>query len=137
MRCLPAYSGLCDQVQNTNYRIHPALVISISVFPISFSVNAAYQRREQALQLLARLKACMLNIYLLHRCWANQPGLPADFLDCSRLAVVCCYQEMRAYLMADSEVAKVRNLWKVYDYVAEVRCALTCVACVCSCGLHV
>lgn len=42
------------------------------VFPIVFSINAAYRRREDALKSFASLKAHMIALYYVHRDWT--PG---------------------------------------------------------------
>ena len=42
------------------------------VFPIVFSINAAYRRREDALKAFASLKANMIALYFVHRDWT--PG---------------------------------------------------------------
>lgn len=46
----------------------PTSLVGIAiVFPIVFSIGAAYKRREQALGYLASLKAQLMNIYYTHR----------------------------------------------------------------------
>jgi hypothetical protein len=42
------------------------------VFPIVFSINAAYRRREEALIYLASLKSAAIAIYYAHRDWATE-----------------------------------------------------------------
>ena len=50
----------------------PSGLIGVAiVFPIVFSINAAYRRRESALGLLADLKAHTLALYYIHRDWAR------------------------------------------------------------------
>ena len=80
--------------------IQPTLLLNTLLFPLSFAVNAAYQRRESALQFFGAFKACTLNLYLLHRCWQFEPDLPLDFLDCSRSCIRAAFNAVRAYLMA-------------------------------------
>ena len=110
------------RLQNPKYLLHPGIVITVSVFPIAFAVNAAYQRREAALQLLARLRSCMMNVYLQHRCWADVPGLPEDFVHCSKTVIGCCFEDMRKYLVACNEHDKMQRLLKVYDHITDVCC---------------
>jgi predicted membrane chloride channel (bestrophin family) len=51
----------------------PTGLIGIAiVFPIVFSINAAYRRREDALKAFASLKANMVALYYVHRDWT--PG---------------------------------------------------------------
>lgn len=53
----------------------PTTIISIAViFPIVFSINAAYARREEALRYLAVLRANAAGIYYAHRDWDGGDG---------------------------------------------------------------
>ena len=48
----------------------PTSLIAVSiVFPIVFSINAAYTRREEALRYLGLVRASIASIYLAHRDW--------------------------------------------------------------------
>jgi len=48
----------------------PSSLIAVAiVFPIVFSIGAAYQRREEALQSLAKLRASIASLYFAHRDW--------------------------------------------------------------------
>jgi hypothetical protein len=59
----------------------PPLFTTIVVFPLSFALNAAYQRREQALSFLAGIKASAAALYLFSECWTTtQLELPACFV---------------------------------------------------------
>jgi hypothetical protein len=55
-----------------NYTIDlPSGIIGIAVvFPIVFSINAAYRRREEALRYFASIKAHAAALYYAHRDWA-------------------------------------------------------------------
>ncbi|RLB64252.1 MAG: hypothetical protein DRI90_05000 [Deltaproteobacteria bacterium] len=44
------------------------------VFPIVFSINTAYKRREAALRYFASLKAHAMSLYFAHRDWAPEDG---------------------------------------------------------------
>ena len=49
----------------------PSGLIGIAVvFPVVFSINAAYRRREEALGYFADLKAHCMALYYAHRDWA-------------------------------------------------------------------
>ncbi len=53
----------------------PTTLIGIAiVFPIVFSINAAYRRREEALRHFASLKAHCLALYYAHRDWLPEPN---------------------------------------------------------------
>eukprot|EP00292_Cryptomonas_paramecium_P013545 CAMPEP_0113670346 /NCGR_PEP_ID=MMETSP0038_2-20120614/5086_1 /TAXON_ID=2898 /ORGANISM="Cryptomonas paramecium" /LENGTH=217 /DNA_ID=CAMNT_0000586353 /DNA_START=182 /DNA_END=832 /DNA_ORIENTATION=- /assembly_acc=CAM_ASM_000170 len=50
-----------------------------TIFPLVFSVQASYQRRERALAALASLKGIIFTIYLMFKTWDKQgTGKPAD-----------------------------------------------------------
>ena len=50
----------------------PSSLIAVAiVFPIVFSIGAAYQRREQALQSLSTLRAGIAALYFAHRDWGS------------------------------------------------------------------
>jgi hypothetical protein len=101
-------------------RFITTIFVNILIFPLSFAVNAAYVRREGALALFANFKANCLSLYLTHRCWHLEEEVPADFIDCSRKAVMNLFSEVRGYLTAQTEMEKVVHLRKVYDTLSEV-----------------
>ena len=100
--------------------VQPTLLLNVLLFPLSFAVNAAYQRREAALQHFGTFKSCTLNVYLLHRCWQFEDQLPDDFLECSRGLIRTVYGSARKYLMSRSEWEKKKQLKTFYDAVAEL-----------------
>ncbi|MFQ5641796.1 MAG: hypothetical protein ACE5IR_27795 [bacterium] len=55
----------------------PTTLIGIAiVFPIVFSINAAYRRREEALKYFASVKAHCVALYYAHRDWVSQESEP-------------------------------------------------------------
>jgi predicted membrane chloride channel (bestrophin family) len=61
-----------------NYIINlPSGIIGIAVvFPIVFSINAAYRRREEALRYFAAIKAHATALYFAHRDWPPADSTP-------------------------------------------------------------
>ncbi len=61
-----------------NYIINlPSGLIGIAVvFPIVFSVNAAYRRREEALRYFASIKAHLVALHFTHRDWVPADSTP-------------------------------------------------------------
>src|SRR5262245_61276965 len=57
------------------YGVHadlPSGLVAVAiVFPIVFSISAAYQRREEALKSLGVLRAGIASIYFAHRDWVR------------------------------------------------------------------
>ena len=60
------------------YNLHadiPTGLIGLAVvFPIVFSINSAYKRREEALRYFGEFKAHALALYFAHRDWAPKDG---------------------------------------------------------------
>src|SRR5262245_28420762 len=50
----------------------PEGLIAIAIiFPLGFAINAAFSRREKALELYASLKASAVMLYVSHRDWLD------------------------------------------------------------------
>jgi hypothetical protein len=85
----------------------PVLFTLIVVFPLAFSLNAAYQRREQALQFLASVKASAVAIHLFGETWTkSQLELPPCFLSDSAAIIRTHSLSLGHYLTAVSEEDK-------------------------------
>ena len=97
-----------------------SIYVNVLIFPLAFSVNAAYGRREGALALFASFKGCCLSLYLSHRCWQFEDGIPGDFVQCSQVAISALFSSVQGYLTAKTEAEKVDQLQVVYDTVSEL-----------------
>ncbi len=62
---------LCHRL-NWQAEIPTGLIGLAVVFPIVFSINAAYRRREEALRYFGDLKAHAVAVYLAHRDWVPE-----------------------------------------------------------------
>ncbi|MEE2765018.1 MAG: bestrophin family ion channel [Candidatus Neomarinimicrobiota bacterium] len=62
---------ICKEL-NFFFDVPPELIGIAIVFPIVFSINAAYSRREKALSHYANLKAFAFSIRLAHKHWAPE-----------------------------------------------------------------
>ena len=100
--------------------VPPSLWVNALLFPLAFSVNAAYQRREGALSQSAEFKACCLTLYLSHRCWQFERTVPHDFLRCSSTCFTTLFEKVKGYLIAKTEGEKVAQLRAVYDLLNEL-----------------
>eukprot|EP01063_Lacrimia_lanifica_P025754 TRINITY_DN3370_c0_g1_i3.p1 TRINITY_DN3370_c0_g1~~TRINITY_DN3370_c0_g1_i3.p1 ORF type:complete len:427 (+),score=96.89 TRINITY_DN3370_c0_g1_i3:45-1325(+) len=56
--------------------IHVAVFITVVVFPLAFSINTVFQRRDRALDDLALLKSAGLAWFLLHQEWHDKLADP-------------------------------------------------------------
>ncbi len=83
------------------------------IFPIVFSINSAYRRREDALRCLSDVKAHTLALYLASKNWAMQPYYQPDKVYLRNL-LVSFYADMSEYLTQDSEKME-KNDSLVYD----------------------
>ena len=99
----------CKHVGITT-QIPPSMYVSVLIFPLAFSVNAAYQRREGALSHSAAFKAYCLSLYLHHRRWQFEEHVPHDFLACSCEKFTQLFASVRAYVTATSEYHKAYQL---------------------------
>lgn len=59
-------------VANISFDTSMSIISVGSVFPLIFSVNASFNRRDQALESMASLKAAILTLYLMFRTWEKQ-----------------------------------------------------------------
>ena len=65
---------------------NPGLYMSTIIFPISFAVHQAYNRRETALQQLAVLKACTFSYHACLAVWhSSMPGIHDTYLQVTPL----------------------------------------------------
>ena len=94
--------------------------VNVLLFPLAFSVNAAYRRREGALALSAEFKATCLSLYLSHRCWQFEESVPHDFLPSSCACFTALFDSVRGYLTAQTEHRKKHELRLLYDIFSEL-----------------
>eukprot|EP00667_Euglena_gracilis_P022163 EG_transcript_24550 len=99
----------------------PTLYSIIVVFPLSFSLNAAYQRREQALQTLASIKASGLAVHLFGEVWTrSQLELPDTFLVDSAYILKSHFRCLGHYLTATSEPDKEVIIGNIFAQFADM-----------------
>ena len=94
-----------------------AVVLTAVVFPIVFSISAAYQRREKALAEYANLKAHGQVIYLATRDWleGEHPALQDDM----RTLLADLFEAAKELLMAPKIEMRQREK-KVYDAFSQL-----------------
>ena len=77
----------------------PTGLIGIAiVFPIVFSINAAYRRREEALNYLASIKSSSISLFYLHR--DLMPGDNREHAERIRLLTLDLFKSLNSYFMA-------------------------------------
>jgi predicted membrane chloride channel (bestrophin family) len=71
------------------------------VFPIVFSINAAYRRREEALGFFGDLKAHAMSIYYAHRDWIPEGVDSREFAARSREQMLDVIRAIRDHFLED------------------------------------
>eukprot|EP01006_Ploeotia_vitrea_P002009 TRINITY_DN1061_c0_g1_i1.p1 TRINITY_DN1061_c0_g1~~TRINITY_DN1061_c0_g1_i1.p1 ORF type:complete len:872 (+),score=73.90 TRINITY_DN1061_c0_g1_i1:108-2723(+) len=117
---LPVGSTLICDVYGLRVDFNPGLFLTSLIFPLSFAVNAAYQRRELALQHLGLLKSCTVSLYLCHRTWAYMPDIPKGYLAQTRKLIMNVFHCLRLYLTSWDEEAKEYYLGLLYNEFLQV-----------------
>eukprot|EP00667_Euglena_gracilis_P006571 EG_transcript_6634 len=113
---LPAACTAVCRWQGWLYDFSPTIFVTVVVFPLTFSVNAAYQRREQALQVLAQIKAAALIVYLTARTWpGTQPKLPEHYGATTSHMVKGLFRNYGHYLTAANETHRATILDNTYQ----------------------
>eukprot|EP01010_Urceolus_cornutus_P004269 NODE_654_length_1454_cov_268.333096_g493_i0.p1 GENE.NODE_654_length_1454_cov_268.333096_g493_i0~~NODE_654_length_1454_cov_268.333096_g493_i0.p1 ORF type:complete len:437 (+),score=105.09 NODE_654_length_1454_cov_268.333096_g493_i0:88-1398(+) len=84
----------------------PTLFLDISIFPLSFAIQSAYVRREQALQHLAALKSAVASLLFLLKTWRDDKAelhaeVACQTLDLIRDFVSSSDEEEKELLLED------------------------------------
>jgi hypothetical protein len=96
---------LCDYFQFIG-DLPITLIGTAIIFPVVFSINSAYKRREDAIMYYASLKANWLGIFMASKNWADKNQ--AYFRDTMSNELITSIQLMHDYFLQDPE--KYRNL---------------------------
>ena len=84
-------------------------------------MNAAYTRREQALQYLAQLKASALSLHLCHKAWATtQHGLSEQYVMESANLIKGVFLSIRGYLVGCTEEHKDAIMFNLYQQFTDI-----------------
>jgi hypothetical protein len=106
---------LCDQF-GLAADIPTGLIGVAIIFPIVFSINAAYRRREEALKNFATLKSHAMALFFAHRDWVPDGG-GDQHAPRAREAVTGLLEKMRDYFTSGRPVAGAEDpkLAEVYE----------------------
>jgi predicted membrane chloride channel (bestrophin family) len=84
------------------------------VFPIVFSINTAYKRREEALRYFASLKAHAMSLYFAHRDWVPEDGeAQPEHAERARRLIEELLASLKRYLAKDGRT--IEHLDGVFD----------------------
>ena len=97
----------------------PTGLIGIAiVFPIVFSINAAYRRREEALRAFASLKAHCVALFYAHRDWV--PGESSEHQKRWKGLTTNLLDSIRNCFISDSETeADFQQIYKVFSQMSD------------------
>ena len=90
-----------------------SLIVSPIVFPLAFSMNIDFQRREKILEKLGDLKASVMVFYLCMKEWAHTSGLGCQWLNSVRFKITCFSLNLREYLVTE----KLRQRKIILNYI--------------------
>ena len=93
--------------------IPTGLIGTAVIFPIVFSINAAYRRREEALRHFASLKAHAIALYYAHRDWP-----PNDEVACGQemsKLIARLLQQVAAYLTTSEDETKFQTIYDTFS----------------------
>ncbi|MGK0290942.1 MAG: hypothetical protein ACI86H_002406 [bacterium] len=111
-----ALTYLCIRL-NLNANMPFGLVSAAVIFPIVFSINSAYQRREEALKFFAVTRANVVAVFFSHRDWGNREEVE-DMLGVLQLIEELLTQ-IRIYLSNKKETNS-SHLTKVYSIFSKI-----------------
>ena len=97
----------------------PTGLIGIAiVFPIVFSINAAYRRREEALRAFASLKAHSVALFYAHRDWV--PNNSSEHQKRIKELIKSLMESIRKSFTSDSEKeADFQQIYKVFSQMSD------------------
>eukprot|EP00039_Didymoeca_costata_P009454 m.125117 g.125117 ORF g.125117 m.125117 type:complete len:440 (+) comp14488_c0_seq6:135-1454(+) len=84
------------------WNVQVALVVSPIVFPLAFSINESYRRREKVLEDLGAYYAASAELYWLQREWAAASGFDDDHVKGVRITLGTLLAHMIHYTSADT-----------------------------------
>lgn len=92
------------------------------VFPVVFSINAAYRRREQALGYFADLKAHLVSLYYAHRDWVPETKTDASHRDRFRSVSLETLTKLHLYLKNTQTGTEdnIRDIYRQFSAMSEL-----------------
>lgn len=91
---------MCQKLR-LDFDVHMSIFVSPIVFPLAFSINADFQRRERVLEDLAQFKGALVVLFFCHRDWLQSSGLPKDFLKTVNSKLKGLVLNIKEYLLTE------------------------------------
>jgi len=96
---LAAFVTFVCKKSNIQYDIHVSLFITPIVFPLAFSINADFRRKEQVLEDLAKFKSAAMTWFFCMRDWREACSHDINYLNGVRNKVKGLMFHIREYLL--------------------------------------
>ena len=102
------------------FSLHASLIVSPIVFPLAFSINIDFQRREKIVEKLGDLKSSIMVFYFCMREWRHPSGLGFDWFNAIRLKLACFSLNVREYLVTEKVQRRKVILGAIYNDLGSI-----------------
>eukprot|EP00794_Sanderia_malayensis_P000445 gene445-1086_t len=105
------------------FEVHVTLFVSPLVFPLAFSINTDFQRREKVLEDLANFKASIMVWFFCVRDWRVSADFSEDFMKSAFNRAKGLMFHLREYLLTEKKMKRdfiVRVLYEDLSDVAQI-----------------
>lgn len=103
-----------------DFDVNISIFVSPIVFPLAFSINADFQRRERVLEDLAEFKGALLVLFFCHRDWIQASGLPTDFLRTVNTILKGLVLNIKEYLLTEKVERRNYILKVIYEDLSDI-----------------
>ena len=109
---------LCDYF-NLVYDIHTSLFISPIVFPLAFSINTDFQRKEKVLDDLALFKSSAMMWIFCMRDWREACGFDDQYMKGVRDKIKGLMYHLRIYLFTENQSDRQDIVYVIYEDLSD------------------
>ncbi|XP_078372341.1 uncharacterized protein LOC144656007 [Oculina patagonica] len=117
---LAALGTFMCQTLRLDFDVHMSIFVSPIVFPLAFSINADFQRRERVLEDLAQFKGALVVLFFCHRDWLQSSGLPKDFLKTVNTKLKGLVLNIKEYLLTEKLMRRNFILSVIYEDLSDI-----------------
>lgn len=110
---------MCQKLR-LDFDVHMSIFVSPIVFPLAFSINADFQRRERVLEDLAQFKGALVVLFFCHRDWLQSSGLPKDFLKTVNSKLKGLVLNIKEYLLTEKLMRRSFILSVIYEDLSDI-----------------
>ncbi len=95
------------------------LIGTAIIFPVVFSINSAYKRREDAIMCYASFKSNLLSLFLSAKNWTNDHQV--TYVQQSKVLLVDCIRLMHGYFLQnpDNHAQRDRLVYQQFDEISQ------------------